>query len=82
MARGREYDPAVRAWILHEPSPLEQQPLRLEELPDLVPGPGEVQDAGIRPEITEFPFEQANEGLLAIREDRVDGSAVLRIRQT
>ena len=37
---------------------------------------------GIQPQITEFPFEQANEGLLAIREDRVDGSAVLRIRQT
>ncbi|MCZ6572352.1 MAG: zinc-dependent alcohol dehydrogenase family protein [Planctomycetota bacterium] len=38
--------------------------------------------AGIRPEITEFPFEQVNEGLLAIREDRVDGSAVLRVRET
>ena len=32
-------------------------------------------------EITEFPLEQANEALLALREGRIQGAAVLRVAQ-
>jgi propanol-preferring alcohol dehydrogenase len=32
---------------------------------------------GLRPRVTVFPLEQANEALLAIKQDRVDGAAVL-----
>jgi len=34
----------------------------------------------IRTEVTLFPFEECNEGLLAIKQDRIQGSAVLRVR--
>jgi propanol-preferring alcohol dehydrogenase len=34
---------------------------------------------GIETEITEFPFEQVNEGLLAIKKDEIQGSAVLQV---
>jgi len=32
----------MRAWILDAPAPLERAPLRLGELPDPEPGPGEI----------------------------------------
>jgi propanol-preferring alcohol dehydrogenase len=32
---------------------------------------------GLRPRVTVFPLEQANEALLAIKQDRVDGAAVI-----
>jgi propanol-preferring alcohol dehydrogenase len=32
---------------------------------------------GLRPQVTVFPLEQANEALLAIKQDRVDGAAVI-----
>ncbi len=34
----------------------------------------------LRPRVTEFGLEQANEALLALREDRIDGTAVLAVR--
>ncbi|MHC4549312.1 MAG: zinc-dependent alcohol dehydrogenase family protein [Planctomycetota bacterium] len=34
----------------------------------------------IRTEVAAFPFEECNEGLLAIKQDRIQGSAVLRVR--
>jgi len=37
--------------------------------------------AGIRAEVETFPFEAANEGLLAIRRDAIAGSAVLVVRR-
>ncbi|MGA7885736.1 MAG: zinc-dependent alcohol dehydrogenase family protein [Acidobacteriaceae bacterium] len=35
------------------------------------------QQIGIRPRTTVFPLEQANEALLAVAEDRIDGAAVI-----
>jgi propanol-preferring alcohol dehydrogenase len=35
---------------------------------------------GIATEVTVFPFEEANEGLLAIKRDGIQGSAVLQVR--
>lgn len=32
---------------------------------------------GVRPRITVFPLDQANEALLAVKQDRIDGAAVL-----
>ena len=32
----------MRAWRLHQPAPVQSAPLRLEQVPDPVPGPGEV----------------------------------------
>ncbi|MCZ6787352.1 MAG: alcohol dehydrogenase, partial [Planctomycetota bacterium] len=40
----------------------------------------EAQEASVKTEVTVFPFEEANEGLLAIKEDRIQGSAVLQVR--
>jgi propanol-preferring alcohol dehydrogenase len=40
---------------------------------------GLVQEAGIRTESQSFPFEQANEALLAVKESRVAGQAVLEV---
>jgi len=34
----------------------------------------------VRTEVTVFPFDQCNEGLLAIKQDRIQGSAVLRVK--
>lgn len=34
----------------------------------------------VRTEVTEFPFDECNAGLLAIKQDRIQGSAVLRVR--
>jgi propanol-preferring alcohol dehydrogenase len=36
---------------------------------------------GIRPEVTVFPLEQANEAVQALREGRFTGAAVLRMRR-
>lgn len=38
------------------------------------------EEAGIETEITLFEFDQVNEGLLALAEDSIQGSAVLRVR--
>lgn len=35
------------------------------------------QEIGIRPKTTVFPLEQANDALLAVAEDRIDGAAVI-----
>src|SRR5258706_14266020 len=32
----------MRAWLLEEPGPIESAPLSLRDLPDPVPGPGEI----------------------------------------
>jgi propanol-preferring alcohol dehydrogenase len=32
---------------------------------------------GLRPRVTVFPLDQANEALLAVKQDRIDGAAVL-----
>ena len=45
-----------------------------EELMDVASG------GAIATQVEEFLFEQADEGLLAIKQDRVEGSAVVRIR--
>jgi propanol-preferring alcohol dehydrogenase len=37
----------------------------------------EAAASGIRPKTTSFPLEQANEALLAVREDAIDGAAVI-----
>ena len=34
----------------------------------------------IRSEVTVFPFDECNEGLLAIKQDRIQGSAVLQVK--
>lgn len=34
----------------------------------------------VHTEVTLFPFEECNEGLLAIKQDRIQGSAVLRVK--
>jgi propanol-preferring alcohol dehydrogenase len=34
----------------------------------------------VRTEVTVFPFQDCNEGLLAIKQDRIQGSAVLRVK--
>ncbi len=40
----------------------------------------EAHKASVKTEVTVFPFGEANEGLLAIKEDRIQGSAVLQVR--
>ena len=40
----------------------------------------EARKASVKTEVTVFPFEEANQGLLAIKEDRIQGSAVLQVR--
>ena len=37
----------------------------------------EAAEAGIRPEVTSFPLEEANEALARLREGNLRGSAVL-----
>jgi propanol-preferring alcohol dehydrogenase len=37
----------------------------------------EAAEAGIRPRVTTFPLEQANEALIRLADDRIDGSGVL-----
>ena len=32
---------------------------------------------GLRPKVTAFPLDQANEALIALREDSIDGAAVI-----
>ncbi len=34
-------------------------------------------DIGLRPKVTSFPLDQANEALLAIKQDSIDGAAVI-----
>lgn len=34
-------------------------------------------EIGLRPKVTQFPLEQANEALLAIKQDAIDGAAVI-----
>ena len=34
-------------------------------------------EIGLRPKVTVFPLEQANEALLALKSDAIDGAAVL-----
>ncbi len=36
-------------------------------------------DIGLRPKVTAFPLDQANEALLAVKNDSIDGAAALRI---
>jgi alcohol dehydrogenase, propanol-preferring len=40
----------------------------------------EASEARVQAEITAIPFEAVHEGLLAIKQDRVQGSAVLVVR--
>jgi propanol-preferring alcohol dehydrogenase len=39
----------------------------------------EMMDEAVRTEVVEFGFEEANEGLLAIKRDAIQGSAVMRV---
>jgi propanol-preferring alcohol dehydrogenase len=39
----------------------------------------EAAEAGIRPEVTSFPLEEANEALLRVKHDAISGSAVLLV---
>jgi propanol-preferring alcohol dehydrogenase len=34
---------------------------------------------GLKPRVTVFPLEQANEALLAVKKDRIDGAAVITL---
>jgi propanol-preferring alcohol dehydrogenase len=34
---------------------------------------------GLKPKVTVFPLEQANEALLAVKKDRIDGAAVITL---
>jgi len=36
-------------------------------------------EIGLRPKVTRFPLEQANEALLAIKQDAIDGAAVIEL---
>lgn len=39
----------------------------------------EAAEVPVRPRVTEFPLEEANEALVRLKEDGIDGSAVLRV---
>ena len=34
-------------------------------------------DIGMQPKVTSFPLDQANEALLAVKRDAIDGAAVI-----
>jgi propanol-preferring alcohol dehydrogenase len=34
-------------------------------------------EIGMRPKVTSFPLDQANEALLAVKRDAIDGAAVI-----
>jgi propanol-preferring alcohol dehydrogenase len=41
----------------------------------------EAAEIPVRPRVTEFPLEEANEALVRLKQDRIDGSAVLRVSE-
>jgi propanol-preferring alcohol dehydrogenase len=34
-------------------------------------------EIGLRPKVTSFPLDQANDALIALKEDSIDGAAVI-----
>ncbi len=66
----------------YEPCLFHEKKLRSVEANTRADGEGllaEAAAAGIRPKVTPFALEQANEALIRLKEDRIDGSAVLLV---
>jgi propanol-preferring alcohol dehydrogenase len=66
----------------YEPCLFHEKMLRSVEANTRIDGTellAEAAAAGIRPQVTTFPFEEANEALVRLADDRIDGSGVLLV---
>lgn len=72
----------MKAQVLRAPGPAGERPLEPAEIPVPEPGAGQMRIkvaacGACRADVTAFPLREASEVLLAVKQSRVSGDAVL-----